>query len=454
MLIVDPLLSSSYSPSMSVGSFPCLRCLAVPIGCSTSYGFPNGWIIKSSVSEYSGLSFRIKNPFIGATQINWFHRGLDICISQVSVAADYSDSVPGSSSYVTDSAHHPLEELKESSRAHDTMPTSAEIARTAVEANSMALLIFPGVVHCEPHENISWIDSRYVVDEFGDIYFEIYDDQNILQDPGASNPVTALIGMDLSHYESRKVDVFYDNFLEIDSVDDISFADDYFQVENFDTWDIDVDWGTPVNSTWIHPVYFSKCLTKAADNEHYKMMDYPSNCVSVWGLFRPTFTEEEGYLRRLFKDRDSLSFTSRDHGSCCGSMIYRLDITKIELFSVYGIQALVSLHDFQYADPDALVHSAPSIIERFVESGAKCNVALKALCKKKGLNIEGANLIGVDSLGMDVRVSSGTEVRTHRFPFKVKAMSECAAEKRIQQLLYPRSRRKKWAVRRRDVDLF
>ncbi|XP_073046618.1 uncharacterized protein At3g49140 isoform X3 [Primulina eburnea] len=398
MLIAAPPPSSSYSPSISVGSFPCLRCLAEPIGCSTSYGFPNSWIIKSSfdlqrVSEYSGLSFRIKNPFIGATQINWFHRGLDICISQVSVAADYSDSVPGSSSYVTDSAHHPLEELKESSRAHDTMPTSAEIARTAVEANSMALLIFPGVVHCEPHENISWIDSQYVVDEFGDIYFEIYDDQNILQDPGASNPVTALIGMDLSHYESRKVDVFYDNFLEIDSVDDISFADDYFQVENFDTWDIEVDWGTPVNSTWIHPVYFSKCLTKAADNEHYKMMDYPSNCVSVWGLFRPTFTEEEGYLRRLFKDRDSVSFTSRDDGSCCGSMIYRLDITKIELFSVYGVQ--------------------------------------------------GANLIGVDSLGMDVRVSSGTEVRTHRFPFKVKAMSVCAAEKRIQQLLYPRSRRKK-----------
>lgn len=46
-------------------------------------------------------------------------------------------------------------------------------------------------------------------------------------------PQTALIGMDLSHYESRKVDVFYDNFLEIDSIDDISFADDYFQVRKF-----------------------------------------------------------------------------------------------------------------------------------------------------------------------------------------------------------------------------
>lgn len=32
---------------------------------------------------------------------------------------------------------------------------------------------------------------------------------------------------------------------------------------------------------------------------------------------------------------------------------------------------------------------------------------------------QGAYLVGVDSLGVDVRVLSGAEVKTHRFPFKV-----------------------------------
>ncbi|CAK9185413.1 unnamed protein product [Ilex paraguariensis] len=58
---------------------------------------------------------------------------------------------------------------------------------------------------------------------------------------------------------------------------------------------------------------------------------------------------------------------------------------------------------------------------------------------------------------MDVRVFSGIEVRTHRFPFKVRATSERAAEKQIQQLLFPQSRRKKIRTqgdRVWDVDSF
>ena len=77
------------------------------------------------------------------------------------------------------------------------------------------------MVHCEPHEHISWAEFQYVVDEYGgvvsfcffnlpfsfsyvfmnltsflitflfpsDIFFEVFDDENILQDRGASNPV-------------------------------------------------------------------------------------------------------------------------------------------------------------------------------------------------------------------------------------------------------------------------
>ncbi|KAL0382845.1 UNVERIFIED_CONTAM: hypothetical protein Scaly_0571800 [Sesamum calycinum] len=318
------------------GHFHCLRCHVEPIICSTSYGFSSNWtkasIEPQRVSENSGLSFRNENPFFGTTRFHWLPQGHDICISQVSVAADYSDSVPDSSSYITSNGYHPLEELRDHGRVRDRMLTSAEIARTAVEG----LAAIPGIVHCEPHEQISWAEFDYVIDDFGDIFFEVYDGQNILQDHGASNPV----------------------------VEDISKTD---------IWG---DWGMPENSNWTHPVYFAKCLTKS----------------------------------------------------------------------------VVSVQDFQYAEPDVLVHSIPSILERFGESRTRCNSALKALCKKKGLHVEGANLIGVDSLGMDVRVSSGTEVRTHRFSFKVRATSECAADKQIQQLLFPRSRRKKLRTLDRPTD--
>lgn len=427
--------------------------------CSTSYGF-SGNSIKAPfeqqrVSKYSGLSFRRENLLFGTAQFHRLLQGRDICVSQVSVAADYSDSVPDSSSYATSNGYHPLEELKDHGRARDTMPSSAEIARTAVEANSRALLIFPSSVHSEPHEQISWAEVEYVIDDFGDIFFEVYDNHNILQDHGASNPVTALIGMDISYYESRKMDHYDDNILDFDAEDDDLFADDYFEVEEPSKIDIWTDWGMPGNSTWTHPVYFAKCLTKAIDVEHAKLMNHPSNGVAVWGFLKPTFIDEEFYLRQLFndeesnsdssdrKDGDIVSYNTKDDGRCDRSTIYRLDITKIELFSVYGAQSMVGVQDFQYAEPDILVHSKPSILERFGEMGTRCSVALKALCKKKGLHVEGANLIGVDSLGMDVRVSSGTEVRTHRFPFKTRANSECAADKQIQQLLFPRSRRKK-----------
>lgn len=120
--------------------------------------------------------------------------------------------------------------------------------------------------------------------------------------------------------------------------------------------------------------------------------------------------------------------------------LYRLEIVKIELHSTYGYQSEISVLDFQDAEPDILAHSSSAIVERFNQF---IGDDLKALCKKKGLYAEGAYLVGVDSLGMDVRVLSGAEVKTHRFPFKVQADTVNAAQKQIWQLLFPRSRRKK-----------
>jgi len=273
-----------------------------------------------------------------------------------------------------------------------------------------------------------------------------------------------LIGMDIPIYENRRKAGEYNI-----SSDETLFGDDYFEVLDSELSDTSVGWEMPDTSTLLHPIYFAKCLTKAANMKHSKMMDYPSNGVSIMGCLRPAFADEESYIRTLFhcvdsdgynsewKDGEILSLNPESDQGNIGSTLYRLEIMRIELFSVYGVQSEISLQDFQDAEPDVLAHSTPAIVERFGEKGISCNVALKALCKKKGLDVEGAHLIGVDSLGMDVRVFSGAEVQTHRFPFKVRATSEVAAEKQIQQLMFPRSRRKKLrshGVGVRDVDSF
>lgn len=77
--------------------------------------------------------FRCKNPFFGSTHSHWLSAGHGLCLSKVSVAADYPDSVPDSSSYMSNQAYHPLEEVKVSRRIRDTKLTFAEIARTTVE---------------------------------------------------------------------------------------------------------------------------------------------------------------------------------------------------------------------------------------------------------------------------------------------------------------------------------
>lgn len=88
------------------------------------------------ILHLSVSSFRCENAFFGSTQFNWLPVGRDDCLSKVSVASDYSDSVPDSSNYLGNHGYHPLEELKDQKSARKTKLTSAEIAKTAVEVHS------------------------------------------------------------------------------------------------------------------------------------------------------------------------------------------------------------------------------------------------------------------------------------------------------------------------------
>ncbi|KAL5991031.1 hypothetical protein ACLOJK_011937 [Asimina triloba] len=452
---------------MAVSAPPyCQHCRMEGLYGSMSSGTVTG-SVRSPFDVRAAPDFSsVRNPLLGV-QSHWLSMGQEIPSSKVRVASNYSDPVPESSNYMGNRGYHPLEELKDCERSRDKMLTGAEIARTTVEANSSALLVFPGMVHTEPHERTSWAEFQYVIDDFGDIFFEIFDDENMLLDRGARNPVTVLIGMDLQSHGN------YNDRADGRSHDDASFDDDNKEIGDTEVSSMLIDWGLPDTLRQIHPTYFAKCLTKALHTECLKKMDHPSNGLSIAGCIRPAFIDEESYLRTLFHGEDSdgydaefedgtiLDFNPKDYGGSLSSALYKLEIMKIKLFSglilvapvrAGRLQAMISLQDFQEAESDVLMHSASDIIKRFSGSSLDCDTALRTLCrKKKGLIVEatiksgewgdfhgpasttdtkldaesnrrmGANLIGVDSLGMDVRVFTGLEARTIRFSFNARS---------------------------------
>ncbi|VAH66862.1 unnamed protein product [Triticum turgidum subsp. durum] len=446
--------------------------------------------------DFSSLSFRCRNTF-GSIQPSWLATDQDSSLSKVRVAADYSDSVPDSK-YMRDRGYHPLEEIKERPKKKDISLTDVETARTVVEANSKGLLVFPARVHNEPHGHVSWSEFQYAVDDYGDIFFQVPDDGNILEDDDANNPVTVLIGTDgaIIGETSAVTSDFSDHVVVEDSMD---MHDNDSKVDTEIT-DILIEWGMPVTMRSIHPIYFAKCLTKAVHDNHGEKIDNPSNGVSIVGYLRPAFIEEESYLRSLFGaecsadgyssnwrgasqlahscfyqssasiqlfvlirvnlteeynreprpasgtngliDGDKSKSDINDTESSIDSTIYKLEMMSIELFSVYGKQFMIDPQDFQDAEPDLLSNHASDIIKRVKENSDQCTMALRSLCsRKKGLTVEDASLIGVDSLGIDVRAFSGLEARTVRFSFNAQALSERSAEKKIKRMLFPRYRK-------------
>ncbi|XP_062207784.1 uncharacterized protein At3g49140-like isoform X2 [Phragmites australis] len=402
----------------------------------------------------------------------WLATDQDSSLTKVRVAADYSDSVPDSKYMRDRGGYHPLEEVKERPKKKDLLLTDVETARTVVEANSKGLLVFPARVHSEPHGHVAWSEFQYVVDDYGDIFFEVPDSENILEDDAANNPVTVLIGMDGPIIGENSVVISdFSDYMHGENFMDV--PDEHYSKIDTEITDILIEWGMPATMRTIHPIYFAKCLTKAVHDNHGEKMDSPSNGVSIVGYLRPAFIEEESYLRSLFLgecnsdgyssewkdernretrpvsgtnrliDDDKSRFDFNDPRTSTDSMIYKLEIMTIELFSIHRKQLMIDPQDFQDAEPDILANSASTIIQRIKENSDQCAMALKSLCRrKKSLTVEEASLIGVDSLGIDVRAFSGLEARTVRFSFNAQALSERSAEKKIRRMLFPRYQRK------------
>ncbi|KAM3319936.1 putative protein isoform X1 [Capsicum chacoense] len=414
------------------------------------------------------------------------------------------------------SRYHPFEDISDSENGEneEAQLTPAETARTIIEVNSKATLMFSGVVNNEVHENIFWPDLPYITDEIGNIYFQVKNDEDILQTLTAEeNIVQVIIGLDtaemLSELESfgqSEVDYGIDDFDDEDS--DIDDEDDLDEDDNDDDdgdSDYDNDWVAILDDEdqdgdsdgslgdWAkletmrssHPMYFAKKIAEVVTDDPIDFMDQPPAGLAIQGLLRPSFLEEHTTIQKQIsedtlsdsdlnqlekddehKEKGGIQINGHKHESGSsqdiqsweeleknenlgnGTSFYKIEMIRIQLISSNGNQIFVELDDFRRARPDAIAHSAAKIISRLKASGEKTTQALRSLCWRcKGIQVEEVSMIGVDSLGFDLRVSSGTQVQTLRFSFRKRASSEYSAERQLNDLLFPRihhkSRQKK-----------
>ncbi|XP_060211866.1 uncharacterized protein At3g49140-like isoform X1 [Lycium barbarum] len=294
------------------------------------------------------------------------------------------------------------------------------------------------------------------------------------------------------------IDDFDDEDIDIDDLEDIDDDDDDDEDDDDDDEDDDeADWvsvlddeedqsGDPDLGDWAtletmrssHPISFAQQISEVVTDDPIDFMDQPPAGLLIQGLLRPAFLEEQTTIPKQISEHKSNdagihqmekvadhkknssvqvnghkheSGSSQDSPSCPeelekdetlgnGTSFYKLEMIKIQLISSHGQQQiLVELEDFSQARPDAIAHSAANIISRLKAVGEETTQALRSLCWRcKGIQVEEVALIGVDSLGFDLRVCSGAQIQTLRFSFKKRATSEYSAERQLNDLLYPR----------------
>ncbi|KAL2542103.1 Pentatricopeptide repeat (PPR) superfamily protein [Abeliophyllum distichum] len=388
--------------------------------------------------------------------------------------------------------YHPFEEIAESELTvnGEASLTPAETTRTIIEVNSKAMLMFSGFMSDEIHENIFWPDLPYVTDEHGNIYFQVKNDEDILQTLSAEeNVVQVIIGLDtaemiteielLGHSEiDFGIDELDDEDSDIhdeeddDNEDNDNYEKDWVGVLD-DEEDLDEesngsleDWAKLETMRSSHPMDFAKKLADVVSYNPVEYMEQPSAGLAIQGLLRPALIEEHSVIpkhksgniakeqmqetaveinghkpeKETMQGSPSLAEElEKDETLGNGTLFYKLEMIKIQLVSSHGHPNFVEIEDFLKAQPDAIVHSAAKIISRVKAGGEKTTQALKSLCWRcKGIQVEEVSLIGVDSLGFDMRICSGTQVQTLRFAFKKRASSEYSAERQLNDLLFPR----------------
>ncbi|GMH08949.1 hypothetical protein Nepgr_010789 [Nepenthes gracilis] len=398
------------------------------------------------------------------------------------------------------SSYHPFEDIigTEGAGSEEPRLTAAETSRTIIEVNTEATLMFSSLANDEVQHNIFWPDLPYLTDEHGNIYFQVSNDEDIMQTlTSEDNYVQVIIGLDTKEMMNA-MDLSGPTTIDF-GIEEIEDDDSDFDEDNGDGDDDDDDSG---DGEWVdiledeedevdsdgslgdwakletmrpsHPMYFATKIAEVASDDSIDIMEQTPAGLAFQGLIRPTFIEEQSVIQKLRSNcqnnntyvneaenptevkRADLgvingnandSASSEDISLLADDMekddilgnakaFYKLEMTKIELISANGRQTLVDVEEYTKARPDAIAHSAAKIISRVNSAGENTTRALKSLCWRcKSIHVEEASLTGIDTLGFDLRVCSGTQVQTLRFAFDSQATSEYSAERQLNDLL-------------------
>ncbi|KAK4745407.1 hypothetical protein SAY87_011719 [Trapa incisa] len=424
--------------------------------------------------------------------------------NKIRAAAEHLDSAADPSKYNGRTGYHPFEDISElaSVAKGEARLTAAETTRTIVEVNSKATLLFSGVVDDEVHENILWPELPYATDEQGNVYFQVNNDEDIMQALASENHmVQMIVGLDTMEMVNEielsgpaEIDFTVEelgdedsDFEEEEDSEEDDGEDDYEEdfvsviedEEDLDESDGNLgDWAKLDTMRSSHPMYFAKKLVEVASDDPIDWMEPPPVGVVIQGLLMPILLEEKLVIQKLLSGhsaRADINNTEnpldekledcainepqepisggdgstkaqkleKDENLANGDSFYKLEMVKIQLLSVHGHPNIVEVEDFRKARPDTIAQSAAKIISRVKAGGEKAVQALKSLCWRcKGIQVEEAMIIGIDALGFDIRACSGTQLQTLRFSFETRVTSECSAERQLNNLLFPKAQQK------------
>ncbi|MED6173462.1 hypothetical protein PIB30_059704 [Stylosanthes scabra] len=404
----------------------------------------------------SGIRFRRMNKLVPVK-------------NSIHASTEYLGSAPDPIKKNVKSSYHPFEEFAQPENSGDARPTSAETSRTIIEVNSKATLNGEDILKSLTSE------ENYVQVIVG------VDTMEMISEMDLSSP--SEINFGIEEIGDEDVDDYDEEDEDDDEDDDDDFDVGWVSILSDDEQDDSdeetlADWAKLETMRFSHPMHFAKTLAEIASDDPIDWMEQPPACLAIQGLIRPAFIEEHSMIQKHLsatqtsntdisewikskgenvdavndhvhnlrppKD-DAAQMRKNDSGDIPvnETAFYKLEMTKIQLYTAHGVPTLLEVEDYMKAQPDAIAHSASKIISRLKDSGEKAEQALKSLCWRcKAIQVEEAQLICVDSLGFDVRVCSGTQVQTLRFAFKKRATSEYSAERQLNDILFPGSHQK------------
>jgi hypothetical protein len=69
----------------------------------------------------------------------------------------------------------------------DSRLSPAETTRTIIEVNNKGTLMLTGSIGDGVHENILWPDIPYITDQNGNLYFQVKEDEDVMQSVTSEN---------------------------------------------------------------------------------------------------------------------------------------------------------------------------------------------------------------------------------------------------------------------------